>query len=70
MLGEAASNAGLAAGLTLPVLKQDGQPLALICLFWLTPHLAMPQEQLALKRASRFAHWPRAPAAATGVARK
>lgn len=54
MLGEAASNAGLAAGLTLPVLKQDGQPLALICLFWLTPHLAMPQEQLALKRASRL----------------
>jgi hypothetical protein len=29
MLGDAASNAGLAAGLTLPVLKQDGQPLAL-----------------------------------------
>lgn len=54
MLGEAASNAGLAAGLALPVTKQDGQPLALICLFWLTPHLAMPQEQLALKRASRL----------------
>ncbi len=54
MLGEAASNAGLSAGVALPVLKQDGQPLALICLFWLTPHLAMPREQLSLKRASRL----------------
>lgn len=53
-LGEAAATAGLAAGLVLPVVNRDGQPLALICLFWLSPHLAMPREQLALKRASRL----------------
>lgn len=54
-LGDAATSASLRAGLLMPVTGKDGLPLALLGLFWPSPHLALPKEQLALKRATRLA---------------
>lgn len=54
-LGDAVNNADLRAGLLLPVTSKEGLPLALLGLFWPNPHLALPREQLALKRATRLA---------------
>ena len=50
--GDALVNAGLRAGLVMPVISNQGQLLAKIGLYWLAPHLPMPREQLALKRDS------------------
>lgn len=54
-LGDAVTSASLRAGLLMPVTSKDGLPLALLGLFWPSPHLALPKEQLALKRATRLA---------------
>lgn len=53
-LGDAAASTGLRAGLSMPVIGKDGLPLALVGLFWPSPHLALSREQLALKRATRL----------------
>lgn len=54
-LGDVLASNGLRAGMVMPVASGDGTLLALMGLFWLTPHLADPREQLALKRATRLA---------------
>lgn len=54
-LGDAVTGVDLRAGLLMPVTGKDGLPLALLGLFWSNPHLALPREQLALKRATRLA---------------
>ncbi len=55
LLGDALVGAGLRAGLVMPVLSGQGRLLGKIGLYWLAPHLALPREQLALKRATRLA---------------